>query len=250
MLVAVDVGNSQAKAGLFSGPDLVRTARVPPGVPLRESLSIDPDAAILVVAVSVTEPGLDALREAAGAAVLVLGRDLPILVPNAYRDPSEVGRDRLAAAAAAHERADGPAVVVDAGSAVTVDAVAGDGTFLGGAIAPGLRAMVEGLARVAPALPAPGDEGPPAGLPRSTAEALAAGIGWGLAGLVDRLVAEAAAALEAAGEGSPAVLLTGGDADRIAPRLARAAVVAPHLTLHGVRILHERAVAAGEAPCT
>lgn len=252
MLVAVDVGNSGVKAGLFEGDELLHAVRLTAGEDLRERLRLPEDADPDVVAVSVSEPALAALRADLGRAglagrLVVLGVDVPLLVPNRYRDPAEVGRDRLVAAAAARELAGGAAVVVDAGSAVTVDAVAADGAFLGGSIAPGRRAMTLGLAAAAPALPPVPADDAPAGLPRSTCEALAAGTTLGLAGLVDRLVRLAADELGRAGEPGPAVIVTGGDGDRLAPLLEREVVVEPWLTLRGVRLLHGRA---GEGRCT
>jgi type III pantothenate kinase len=102
----------------------------------------------------------------------------------AVEQPSRVGRDRLAAAVAAVtlKSADRPAVVVDAGSAVTVDLVAASGEFLGGAILPGWRAMSQALSAVTDALPAVSElplDPPPPALGTSTERALASGLYWG-----------------------------------------------------------------------
>jgi type III pantothenate kinase len=126
---------------------------------------------------------------------------------------------------------------VDLGSAVTVDAVAADGAFLGGAIAPGLPSLRAGLRSAAPALPGWAREAPVPFLPRSTRQAVNWGIQYGLAGAVDRLVRQVG---EEAGPGAP-VYLTGGDAGLIADLLVSEATVVPDLTLHGVRILYDRA---------
>ena len=237
MLLAFDVGNSGIKAALFDGESLVAAARLP------ES-STNPAAALGVdlseverVAVSVNDRLLDAFLAGPGRGTAVLGRDLPLLVENRYRDPAETGHDRLAAAAAAHVEAGGAAVIVDLGSAVTVDAVDDDGVFLGGSIAPGRPALVSGLAAAAPGLPAPGKSEPPPGIPTSTADAIRVGIDHGLAGIVTRLVGDARDEL---GGGAP-VLLTGGDARSVAPRLPFSVVIRPHLVLDGVRILYDRA---------
>jgi len=237
MLLAFDVGNSGIKAALFDGNSLVVAARLP-------DPSTDPAAAfgrdlagIERVAVSVNDRLLDAFLAGPGRGTAVLGRDLPLLVTNLYRDPKETGHDRLAAAAAAHVDAGGAAVIVDLGSAVTVDAVDDDGVFLGGAIAPGRPALVSGLAVAAPRLPPPGEGEPAPGLPTSTADAVRIGIDHGLAGIVTRLVGDARDEL---GDGTP-VLLTGGDARSVAPRLPFSVRIRPHLVLDGVRILYDRA---------
>jgi type III pantothenate kinase len=242
MLIAVDVGNSRIKAGVFEGADLRGVRAFDPisvGAPeeLAAAMGIGPVEVEAVVVVSVHAPALEAFLAGAGRGALVLGRDLPILVPNRYRDPSEVGFDRLVNCAAAFEHAGGEAVVVDLGSAVTVDAVSGKGEFLGGAIGPGLPALRAGLRSAAPALPEWVREGAAPGLPGSTREAVSWGILHGLAGLVDRLVAKVG---ESVGARAP-VLVTGGDAELVAGLLAGPVTVAPSLTLKGVRILYDRA---------
>jgi type III pantothenate kinase len=246
MLLVADIGNSSVKLGLFRGGRFEPTCRV-------SHADLAAGAALpsfvrefrgSFVAVSVHAAGLEALERLAGKPLLVLGRDLPILVGNAYARPEEAGHDRLANAAAAHASAGGAAVAVDAGSAVTVDAVAEDGTFLGGAIAPGLPALLAGLRIAAPALPEWDGRPPEPGIPRRTIDAVRAGVLIGLAGAVDRLVE---LAIGAAGPAA-AVVLAGGDAERLAPLLARPAAVVPHLTLDGARLLFERAT--GRSSCT
>jgi len=243
MLLAFDVGNSGIKVGVFDGESLVATARLTdPRSDLAAVLGRSVAGAVLV-AVSVNEDALAALLKGSGKGARVLGRDLPIRMLNRYHDPAETGPDRLAAAAAAHATTGGAAVVADLGSAVTVDVVDDDGVFLGGTIGPGRSALVAGLRGAAPALPCAGEL--PEGLPRSTGEAIRAGIEYGLAGIVERLVSEARKALPR-GEGAP-VFLTGGDAREVAGRLPFPVRLDPDLVLHGVRILYDRA---GEDPCT
>jgi len=234
MLLAFDVGNSGIKVGAFEGDSLVATARLPdplsdPAVALGLAVS-DAD----LVAVSVNEAALAAFLAGPGTGTLVLGRDLPIRMENRYRDPAETGHDRLAAAAAAHHLAGGAVVIVDLGSAVTVDAVDDEGVFLGGAIGPGRPALVAGLRAAAPALPPAGEL--PSGLPRATGEAVRAGIEFGLAGIVTRLVEEAARALPRGME-TP-VYVTGGDAGETVGRLPFPVRIDPHLVLRGVRVLY------------
>ena len=128
-------------------------------------------------------------------------------------EPHRVGIDRLAAAAGAGivKTAGRPAIVVDCGTAATVDIVAADGSFLGGAILPGPALMTKALAEGTSRLPevAALERGSVPAMPgRSTQEAIAAGIGWGMRGAITRLVEEARRFL---GPGSAAdVLLTGG----------------------------------------
>lgn len=151
----------------------------------------------------------------------------------AVAEPQRVGIDRVAgAAAAAVLRQPGrAAIVVDCGTATTVDMVGADGRFLGGAILPGpallARALAEGTSRL-PEVAALDHELPPAMPGRSTQEAIAAGIGWGMRGAVARLVAEARA-----GGGDAELFLTGGSRGVVRDALP-GAVEVPDLVLAGI----------------
>jgi type III pantothenate kinase len=155
-----------------------------------------------------------ALREA-GIAVAVAGHDLSCPLVLDYEPPESLGCDRWLGALAAF-RAVGASVVVDCGSATTVNAVDARGVFRGGPIGPGLRALTAGMLVVTPALPVP--ERPPATssawseeLPRTSLAALVQCQWLGYAGLVERLAAATLAAL-----GPPATLwITGGNADAV-----------------------------------
>ncbi|HYC77329.1 MAG TPA: type III pantothenate kinase [Planctomycetota bacterium] len=157
----------------------------------------------------------------------------PFPVRHPYAPPTAPGADRLAAALAAWKRLGGRAVVVDAGSALTVDAVSADGAFLGGAIAPGFRALAAALAGAAPALAA-GTVAAAAPYPAtSTADAVAAGLHGAARGLVRELVTRA----EASFGGRAPLVVTGGDADLVAGFLGdRRPDVVPELTLEGVAL--------------
>lgn len=167
--------------------------------------------------------------------------DLPLAV--ALDEPHRVGIDRLAAAAAASlvKPAGRPAVVVDCGTAVTVDVVSTDGAFLGGAILPGpalmARALAEGTSKLPTVAALVGGQLP--AMPgRSTEQAIAAGIGHGIRGAVARLVSEG----QAACGGDAAVILTGGWADAVRDVLPDAVLV-PDLVLAGVSLAAARACA-------
>lgn len=157
---------------------------------------------------------------------------LPIEV--AVPEPQRVGIDRVAGAAAAAVLAQPgrAAIVVDCGTATTVNMVAADGRFLGGAILPGpallARALAEGTSRL-PEVAALDHDLPPAMPGRSTQQAIAAGIGWGMRGAVARLVAEA----QAASGGAAELFLTGGSRGVVRDALP-GAIEVPDLVLAGI----------------
>jgi type III pantothenate kinase len=153
-------------------------------------------------------------------------------VTNRYVEPARLGADRWAALIAARARAPGPVCVVDCGTAVTVDALDAHGVFRGGVILPGLALQRSSLLQGTHGVHADAGRADDC-LARTTTDAVAAGIFFGMAGAIDRILDEQAAALGAA----PTVLLTGGDAPRL--RLRHAGVHAPDLVLEGVARLAE-----------
>lgn len=147
----------------------------------------------------------------------------------------QLGVDRYCALVAARARCRHPVVLVDAGTAVTVDALAGDGRHLGGYLLPG-RQLGWGVLqqRLADRIPHREPDAWPAVLasaPGGNSEAaLERGWGLGLAGAVDRVIAEARAALG----GQAECWLAGGDADWLAPLLHEPVAPAPDLVLDGL----------------
>lgn len=163
-------------------------------------------------------------------------------VVNSYANPRALGGDRWAALVAArHLHPRRAVIVVDAGTAVTVDALDADGVFRGGVILPGARGMVEALGRQTANLGGDGDGGDNAAalataLATGTQAAMSAGAWLAVTGGVDAAVARQLAALPDGG-GDSTVLLTGGDAERIAAQLTAGVERAPDLVLRGVAVI-------------
>ncbi|MEM7198803.1 MAG: type III pantothenate kinase [Planctomycetota bacterium] len=169
--------------------------------------------------------------------LLQAGPDLPCPMPLRYREPATLGIDRWVAALAAYGL-HGEAVVVDCGTAVTVDVVTSAGEFVGGAIAPGLAAMARGLAATAPSLPSPDLGIAIDGVPTTSEDAVRTGCVVGFVGAVERLVGdlERSAGLRAA-----TYVLTGGDAPRCLALSRLSFCHEPALIHQGLRELWRRA---------
>jgi type III pantothenate kinase len=235
-LLAIDRGNDSLKAALFAGGSITERVRLEGAGPEEASALIRrlrPDRVAASCVVPSWRAGLDAALGGDPIAVLWAGHDSPLPFRIDVEQPSAVGPDRLAAAAGAVSRGAASAVVVDAGTAVTVDLLAG-GSFRGGAIMPGLGLMLDSLRRGTAALPALGPEEAAAeaqkGLPgRSTRGAIAAGTVEGYLSAVAGLVGRS---LELAPPGA-VLFLTGGGSPLLAARLPDP-VVAPDLVLEGL----------------
>lgn len=254
LLTAVDIGNSWTKVGWFSGvlaglptPDeivMFRTGQPPSQLATklpRESLvwhisSVHREATRLLTEWLTAHRPQEKVR-------LLSHEDLPIHIDVDF--PDKVGLDRLAAAVAANVRREmgRPAIVVCAGSAITVNRISANGAFEGGAILPGFKMQADALFGGADLLPlallAPEDE-PPASLGKNTEAAIKSGLFWGAVGAVRELVGQLSAGLPT----RPQLFVTGGDLRQLAAHLAGARFV-PNLVLSGIAVA---AVREGSVP--
>lgn len=154
----------------------------------------------------------------------------------AVDNPEEVGADRRLNALAAKHFYGGPLIIVDFGTATNFDVVNAEGQFCGGAIAPGANLSMDALHRAAARLPRMSIGRPSVAIGRNTMAAMRSGIFWGYVGLVEGIVARIAAELG----GKPKVIATGGLAPLFAEGTDLFDVMAPDLTLDGLRLLANR----------
>jgi type III pantothenate kinase len=241
--VVVDVGNSRIKWGLCSAADVTEAVSLPPDQPgawLRQTeawrLPRPADWAVSGVHPHRRDAFIDWLRARGDTALLVDDpKDLPLRV--LVERPDHVGVDRLldAVAANSRRRAGAPAVIVDAGSAVTVDYLDESGAFRGGVIFPGPRLMAKSLHDYTALLPVVELKPPIPAVPATaTRPAMEAGIFWAVVGGVEAVIAQYA---RSAGQG-PDLFLTGGDGALLHPALPQAQHW-PAMTLEGTRLTAE-----------
>jgi type III pantothenate kinase len=277
MLIAVDVGNSRIKLGRFGSTgalprgrtaSVVTTGRLLPEpidtleLPLTnragefdaKQLAAWCDTGILDVTAwlvsSVHRGAAERFAEAVGSLAktrkaawplrLLNFRDVPLVI--AIEAPELVGIDRLLAAAAAEKlrRRDRAAIVVDLGTATTVDLVTAAGEFAGGAILPGMAMSARALEEQTDALPhvaIDGWPGPPQSLGKATVPAIMSGLFWGTLGAIHELVEQLSIGLAA----PPEVFVTGGTSRLFAEQLVATHKMAvqhiPHLVLRGIALV-------------
>lgn len=248
MFLALDIGNSETKAGLHDGAAWVRTGRWPTDAgdaaaklkALADEARVDA-AGLASVVPARTAAWAGAVREAFGVAVGTVQAAMPLPFRLAYTTPETLGADRLAAAAAAWRHfgrgAGRPVIALDAGTAVTTEAVTADGRYLGGAIAPGAPLLRRALAEQTAQLPEVDWPDPLSPIGASTRAAIQAGLGVLFLDGVRGLLARTADALGHEGSPRPFVVATGGWAGWLAARMDGIDSVEPHLVLEGVRLL-------------
>ena len=156
--------------------------------------------------------------------------DVPVSIPILARNPDKIGTDRLLNALAAFQRTATATIVIDAGTAVTIDAVSEKGEFIGGVIAPGLETLKEALHLRTAFLPRVSVQRPRRVLGKDTNEAIKSGLYWGMVGLVEKITKK----LLEEQVNTPTVLATGGDAELLANEIQIIDEIVPHLTLEGI----------------
>jgi type III pantothenate kinase len=167
---------------------------------------------------------------------IVVTHRTPMGIAIEIDQPEQAGADRIINAAAVHVLYGGPAIVIDFGTATTFDVVARNGAYQGGAIAPGIGvahdALVSRTARLHKVDLVP----PPCPIGKNTIHAMQSGVFWGYVGLVEGLVARLRAAVN---EPDVKIIATGGLATLFDQHTAVIDLIAPELTLDGLRIIYE-----------
>lgn len=248
MLLCLDIGNSQIHGGVFDGTWRLQFRKTthPLGssdefgvfftAVLREN-GLDPRAVSRVAICSVVPQALYPVRSACvkyfRSEPFVLQAGVKTGLKVKYRNPHEVGADRIAGAiGAALLRPASNVIVVDCGTATTFDVVTASGDYLGGAILPGVGISVETLAGRTAKLPTVEITRPAVALGRSTIESIQSGVYFGHAGAIRRLVEELTR--EVFGGVAPAVIGTGGFARLFEPEKLFDEIV-PELVLIGLK---------------
>jgi type III pantothenate kinase len=261
MLLALDIGNTNIVVGVFEGKRLVAHWRCQ----TQRERTADEFAALMhqwltmrglrfeqmdgMIVSSVVPPMNETIERFAAdycrVKPLFLGPGVKTGMAIEVEDPREVGADRIVNSVAAYELYGGgtaqspfptPLIVVDFGTATTLDAVSADGKYLGGAIAPGIGIASDALFRQASRLYRVDLVKPRRAIGRNTVSCMQSGIVFGYVGLVKELIQRIKAELSADAK----VVATGGLADLIASEVPEIAEVNPDLTLEGLRIIWER----------
>jgi type III pantothenate kinase len=248
-VLVVDIGNTTTRAGLWQAERVahVRTGRTSE---LHSVADVDVLAEPLLEGLDAEEPGADIAlcsvvpqaeamwlewAASAGAGAFVVSGRTPAPLENRYSRPEQLGPDRLAAAVGAARRLGAPVIVVSLGTATVVDLVSGEGRFLGGAIAAGLKIELAALAEGTAALPTIALAQPERVLGVDTEQCLLSGAVHGTAALIEGMVSRFQ---EALGSAAP-VALTGGHAELVSPHLRVEHEVFPDLVLDGVGAIWE-----------
>ncbi|MEW5938806.1 MAG: type III pantothenate kinase [Chloroflexota bacterium] len=251
MLLAIDLGNTNLTIGLYEGETLVHhwrlateDARMPDEYGLQllgllTHVGKTPADLTGICLASVVPPltsrVAQACREYLKREPLIVDAGVKTGIKIRYDDPKAVGADRVADAVAVHTLYGGPACVVDFGTATTFNALTADGQYLGGAITAGINLAAEALFHRAAKLARVDIQRPPSVIGRNTVHAMQSGLLFGYVSMVEGMVARFRAELGK----DMKVIATGGLAEIVAKETDVIDIIAPWLTLDGLRLIWE-----------
>ena len=251
--MAADIGNTQTVLGLFEGDELRGQWRIATeahrtsdelavvfaGLLALRGLRLEEVSALIASSVvpALARSYRDLAAEVFEVPFYPVDAQMETGLKNRYDDPGSVGADRIVNAVAAGGHYGFPAIIVDIGTATTVEAVNGDGCYLGGAILTGLYVSLDALVSRTAKLPSVDlEEGPPRVIATNTPDSIRSGFIYGYAGALDALIRRSR---EELGEDGIRVIATGGPAGVIVPHCREIEEFDPDLTLKGLRILYE-----------
>ncbi|MEE0845179.1 MAG: type III pantothenate kinase [Eggerthellaceae bacterium] len=254
LVLAVDAGNTRIVMGAFDGTELLASWSITAPASLTDDeayaavssalgfmaqsvgrVSLDVTGSILASVVPhLSQPLSSALRCVTDRRPLTVGPGLKTGIKMKYRDPAELGADRIADIAGALDRYEPPFIVIDLGTTTNFEVVDADGAFIGGIIAPGMALGAQSLSEHAAKLPAVDIAAPRDVVGSCTREAIQSGVVLGEVARIDGLVSMIR-------QGHPAdfrVIATGSNASSLVPLLQCGASRDPDLTLHGLAVLY------------
>jgi len=252
MLLTIDIGNSHVTWGVFQDSKLAGSWRLATEstktadeygillMSLMETRSIVPGDLFGTIISSVVPSATHVFRELVEKffhhTPLIVTSDFPFGLTLEYPAPQEIGTDRLVNAASAYAQYQTGLVIVDFGTATTFCTVTNSGSYLGGAIAPGLKTAANSLHLLTAKLPSVDLVTPKRVIGNDTVSSMQSGLVFGYGGLVDELVTRIQQELGH----SLLVVATGGLASVIAPISRTIQEIRPFLTLEGLELLFRR----------
>ena len=251
MLLTIDIGNTNLTLGLYQGDKLgarwrlaTNYERMPDeyglqilGLLQHRGCATHQLEGVCLASVSppITHRIIPACQVYLGHDPLLIDHRVKTGIPILYEDPKAVGADRIVDAVAVKTLYNLPACVVDFGTATTFDAINDKGEYLGGAISPGIGISADALFSRTAQLPRVDILPPPSVIGANTTQAIQSGLLFGYVSLVEGMVARFRQELGAGMQ----VVATGGLAELVARETTVVDVIAPWLTLDGLRILWE-----------
>lgn len=242
MLLAIDIGNTNINFGVFQGKRITKKFFIPTKEYTLKKVynnlgaaDVDIEEAVICSVVpKATKILKKHLKVLLGKPPYIIGKDIKVPVKNLYRNPKQVGHDRLINAYAGVILYGSPLIVVDFGTAITFDVISKNKEYLGGMILPGLHISLDALAERAALLPKINLDNPKEFIGRSTKESMLSGAVYGFAALTDHLSSRIKDKV-----GREALVVgTGGDINLISKYCNKINKTDKDLTLKGLNLIY------------
>jgi type III pantothenate kinase len=251
MFLAADIGNSFTTFGLFKKDERFEMTFHFPTASILEREHIEDellpkfaalgDLSSIVIASVVPDASralIKTFERTHKEAKISLLKNTDVPIQNTYRDPSQTGTDRLLCSLAAYHKwgktAKKPVIVIDLGTATTIDCVSAHGEYLGGIIALGMKSGADRLSSIGAQLPEIELRFPEHVLGRSTTESMQSGIMFGAVAMIEGLIARLRK--EVFQDKEIFVVATGGLSSLFEGKTPIIDLIAPHLVLEGIAI--------------
>ncbi|MFA5093368.1 MAG: type III pantothenate kinase [Candidatus Omnitrophota bacterium] len=241
MLLAIDIGNTNIKSAIFKGKRIIKKFSLPISIYTKnkfiKQLVKHPitDIVICSVVPKLTTLLKDDLAVLTGKVPYIIGKDLNVALKNNYRNPKQLGQDRLVNAFAASKIYSSPAIIIDSGSAITFDLLAKNNTYLGGLILPGFVTSLRALNNKTALLPLVKLAAPKKLIGNNTQDCILSGVVFGTAALTKEITAKL---LQRLGKDTT-VIGTGGNIALIKKHSAIKIKIDVDLTLKGINLIYE-----------
>jgi type III pantothenate kinase len=245
-LVAIDIGNTNIHVGIFEeevlhSTYLVKNEYQTDFIKILNSAILYKAQGVILSSVNpkIEVFVIESIQKHLFVKPQRIGKEIPVPISILTEYPETVGVDRLVNALAAFELTKNWTIVVDAGTAITVDGINDKGVFMGGIIAPGIDMSSKALHQYTALLPEVTVDKPESILGKNTEEAIKSGIYWGTIGMINQYIGMLCDELEC----QPAIIATGGSANMLAQEIPLITTVLPYLTLEGIRITYKKNLA-------
>lgn len=241
MLLTIDIGNTTIAFGVFKAKKLISKWKIPTQEALaKKAILLKRQKGITAAIISSVVPKVTPIVKKDIVKKfkihpLVLGENIQAPIRNLYRNPNQVGQDRLVNAVAVKELYGSPAIVIDFGTAITFDLISKKGDYIGGIIVPGIETSIKALSAKAALLPKVKLLPPKTLVGKDTANSMRSGICYGFGALCDGLVLRLKERY-----GEQKVIVTGGNAHLITGFSGVCENISPNLTLYGLGIIYEK----------
>ena len=252
MLLAIDIGNTNIVLGCIQDDEILFKARIATdrtrtsdqyGVEIKnmiEAFGVKVDQIEDCIISSVVPPVFNSVRT---GVIKVIGKQPLVVGPglktglNIHVDvPSQVGSDRIVVAVAALAEYKAPLILMDLGTATTIDVVEPENRYLGGVIFPGVKVSLDALTSRAAQLPAISLDRPKAVVGKNTVDCMRSGMMFGTAAMIDGLIDR----IEEELGHSSTLIATGGMAQFITPLCKREIILEKDLLLKGLNLIYKK----------